>query len=483
MTTLVSGPEIVCSSAAQLTATPNTTMLSGSIAYVITFGAYFALQATGPAPDGATVLAAADGRVWTRVLSGVQEAAQAQALWVIDPANSTAAASDENPGTLLLPLLSVGEVARRMGTSFPTLKQATTIQWLSSGTAADPFTLQPALSGAGALTLQGTPTVATTTTIGVFTPQNRAAGTPATITASGVASWTVGQCIVDTTSNAIFWVVADLGGGVAQITLPVSNALGFNPAPVTIANGETIQLQTLQSVFADILATQTGIGPTINRLALSVASPATSFIALQAPILNACRIFGCFVTAYGTPSAAVRFSACLGLANSGASPIQGVTFQITAGGMLGSFGQYPGPGICTIDGDALMLGASHFGGTPGGTLRIAAAYFANPIINQGPTTNFVTIASATYGPSGRPVIWGPTVWNVAGGAQFTVAGGATAVQLFLNTGGLQLDGVAAGSTFTVGTGLWSAGTVALTPAAVDADGMLTNPKTNSRIHT
>jgi hypothetical protein len=481
MTTFVSGPTIVCSTAAALTGTPNASMLSGSLAYVVTFGAYWVLQATGPAPDAATVLAAADGRVWVRALSGVQEAALAQALWVLDPSNSTAAASDENPGTLLLPLLSVAEVARRMGTTTPVLKQATTIQWLSSGTAADPFPLQPIFSGSGALTLQGTPTVATTTTILVSTPQNRAAGTLATITANGVAVWTVGQCIVDTTANAIFWVIADLGAGIAQITLPVSNALGFNPAPVAIANGDTIQLQTYQRIFADTLQCAALSGtPILNRLEISTASPGVSFVRISGCTLNGCRIFGTFLT--GDIGISSSYSACMLLSFSGTAAQQGGSYRLTAGAMLGNFATIPGSGICSFDGDVVVAGSSHFGGNAW-QVRFGSVYLANAIINQAPSTFFESIGSATYGPGGRPVIWGPSTFNVANGAQFFVSGGATAAQLFLNTGGLQLDGVAVGSTFTPATGLWSAGTIALTPAAVDANGSVQNPKTGSRIHT
>ena len=400
------------------------------------------------------------------------------ANWFIDPVNGSdgytgqnATFTSGNTG----PLQTLAQLYARYGTYTPVLAQATTITWVNSTPITDPYLLSPTLQNAGSITLQGTPTVTTTTTITVFTAQNRAAGTPATITASGISSWTAGTPIVDTTAGAIFFVAADLGSGVAQITLPVNNALGFQPAPVTIANGETIQLQSYQTVYASQFQNNGAIGPTLNRLNVNALS--STEIKTLSCAFNGCQITGSFLFEGGGNT---RYSACAILSVTGAAALQGGSWAVTAGAIFGNFGSLPGLGLCTLNGDVLVLGTGHSAGYPA-QFRFGACYLTGAFINQNQGVSFLSIADATYGPSGRPVIWGPATFNVGNGAEFFV-GSATAAQLFLNTGGLQLDGVTTGSTYNNVTGVWTAG-VTVNPANVDANGAIINPNTGSKYHT
>jgi hypothetical protein len=475
MTTFVSGPTIVCSTAAALTATPNASMLSGSVAYVVTFGAYWVLQATGPAPDASTVLAAADGRVWVRSLSGVQEAALAQATWYVDGANSTGVASDENPGTALLPLLHVAEIVRRWGTNTPAIAQATVINIMSNSLASDPWTAIPSFPGAGQLQLQGVLSVAQTTTIGVFAAAVRGgANTLASITSPGVPSWAgkSATLIHDTTVNATFFVSADLGAGVASITNPVAfpiNPAGAAPAAVALANGDTIQIfnppPTLFVQRVAFLAFGSAGGLTL----LDLTVKANLLMNLEGISSGECV----FATGQrGEDPTGCTFQSCF--LQSGYTGV-----GVFRAGQLSAFSTFQGPQNSLLDGDVIVPGNITLSS---GALSLGSVYLSAGIINQKATSLIQTVAS-TYGPSGRALLWGPGTLNVANGAQCDASAGGTAVQKFVNTGGLQLDGVATGSTFTVATGLWSAGAIALTPAAVDANGMLTNPnKTGSRIH-
>jgi hypothetical protein len=457
---------------AALAALSTVSLADGSEAYVQTVGAYFTLESLSAlAPDGITIIAAAGGGNWLRTYSAITEQALAQAVWFVDPA----AGNDEATGlTSLVPLKHVAEIYRRWATTLPQLAQATTINWLSSGPATDPWVALPTFVNGGSLRLQGVPIVTQTTTIGVFTAAVRGgANTLATITSPGVPSWAalVGQLIHDTTHPATFYVHADAGAGVAQITNPLTTPLApgsLNSPPVTLVNGDTIQLLQCPTVFASEIGSPSG-SVTCNQLVLKAT---TGQIFTRGAQLSECD----------TTGQIVREASLLG--STWASCLMGFTYGVVIanGGRLSAFGVFAtGINPSQLDGDVIVNGNVNF---QEGLVWMRSVYINGTatFVNQTGACAMQTQGSATYGPGGRSLVWGPGTVNVANGAQFDASNGGTAVQKFVNTGGLQLDGVAAGSTYTVATGVWSAGTVALSPTSLDADGALINPKTNSRIH-
>lgn len=481
MSVLTDGPQIFASNAAALGAVASGPMIAGQRAYVATFGAFFSLEPTDTqTPDNATVIAATGGGNWVRGQTAIAVAAQKQALWVIDPANSSTVASDENPGTLAQPLLTVAESARRMGSLIPSWPQATTFEWLSSAPSTDPWQFRP-YAPAG-VTLQSVPVVAQTTTIGVFTAKNRAGATLTTITAVGIASWAalIGTVWHDTTAGATFYIQADLGGGVAAISNPVAFPVVFTPAPKVLANGDTIERLTFPSLTVASSVCNDGF---LTATQLAIAVDASLVLQTYLSTFNECTFSGGEIFDNGPSTGGSTYNSCYFFPIFGStSMIQAGGAQLRAGVLTGNFANVQVAATLFLDGDVIVTGEINWSGQ----IECGAVYFANATTLNvfGPTTAlFTTIGSPTYGPSGHSVIWGPGSLNVSQGAQMNLSkGGTTAAAQLIMTGALTLDGAANGSTFTPGTGLWSVGTVALTPAAVDANGAIMNPRTGSRIH-
>jgi hypothetical protein len=287
MTTFVSGPEIVCSSAAALTGTPNASMLSGSLAYVTTFGAFWVLQATGPAPDASTVLAAADGRVWVRALSGVQESSQAQTAWFVDPV----AGSDENTGlTSLTAVKHKAELARRWGTWSPTFNGATvTITYVSAdaGGGNDPGQFAPVfLNGAVLVQTAALPATSFTGSLLAVTAKarasNQALNSTFTTTTGAIAA---NLLLVNATrGNSRAWAVRNLGAGNWLLSQPQAAFAGGTSFPAnsevdTWANGDAISgyalLNVDQAVIGGVAAGQQpgGAGPSHIVSNLTIFDP------------------------------------------------------------------------------------------------------------------------------------------------------------------------------------------------------------------
>lgn len=91
------------------------------------------------------------GPEWTPMAPLIR-ASFAQQNWFVDPTNSTGLANDNNTGAdALHPVLTYnGGIVAKWGTFSPTLRQDTTLFWLSSQTgSADPVIFTPVMEGAG----------------------------------------------------------------------------------------------------------------------------------------------------------------------------------------------------------------------------------------------------------------------------------------------------------------------------------------------
>ena len=461
---------------AALTAVNVSGMPSGQLAVVQTFGAVWTLEASLLPVDGATVLASSGAtRRWIRGPTLVSGPAQAQATWIIDPI----AGSDEGAGpTLATAVKTYGEIARRWGTQSPSLKSPVTLQWASSGPASDPVVVTPIITGAGQLTLTNNGLVATqTTTISVFTPKNRNAGTLNTITAVGVASWAalVGALVHDTTAGATFFIDRDAGGGVAEITEPfqLAGVTGFfSPPTQLIANGDTVQLFAPAAIPSIYIPASGG-----QDLSSSFAGFVIQALTLNAdilPILTSVTLAECSVAGslqligqlFLSPAiVSCRLQLILGTGSFFGGSIQGAGSQVA--GLLTYF-----------DGDVIVRQRIH--PSAESEIVIGCAYFGQAHEYEDGPVSWI-IQTSAYGPGGtQPVVWGPGPTNVAMGAQMHLVG-YTAVNTFRSTGGLQIDGAATGFTFNLGTGTFSAGAIALTPASLDANVSFQNPRTGSRM--
>ncbi len=178
-----------------------------------------------------------------------------QATWYIDPANSSAAASDNNSGlTSGAPLLTFkGLISKWGGTTSPTLRQSTNVTFLSSHTDnTDPVILDVLLGNGANFTLQGTTptTVSTGVVLSGTTAKSRTAGSNSllitTLGSSGAAGQLVQNTTVGKTSRA--WSYKSLGGNSFSMTQPLvlitpPTTAGSGPAEVdTWANTDTVNL-------------------------------------------------------------------------------------------------------------------------------------------------------------------------------------------------------------------------------------------------
>ena len=439
---------------AALAAFPAAGLDLGSIAYVATYGAYFALsQTTAAVPD--VVITATDGRSWTRTGPAQPSVALAQAFWQID----SVAGSNENPGTLANPVKDYAEIVRRWGnTTSPALTVNPTIAWTNADPA-DVVTLTPATGQAtlqGRLVPFGAPLV-----LGTFTPKNRAAGTPATINVPAHV-WTAGTIVHDSTANASFEIQADLGGGTAQITEPLSLPVGFGSARVLLANGDALQVFQPTTIVGNVLG---NIPNAVTLQQLNVQAGSNFLVnTFECNVLE-CTFTNCLLNDSGS-----FFFGCWGASFFGGGVLSARNSTLWQAGALNGAGNNLGD-LSAIDFDVLIPLRGHLSGA----IVIGAAYFGQWFTDTGGTQNYANISCD----GGVPAIWGPATIALTGTQQLFVRNGTAAAAL-LCTGGLTMNGLATAYSFDTVTGAFSAGPIALNPAAVDANGALVNPKFGTR---
>jgi hypothetical protein len=472
MTTFVSGPTIVCSTAAALTAAPNASMLSGSLAYVVTFGAYWVLQATGPAPDAATVLAAADGRVWVRALSGVQESSQAQTAWFVDRQNSTGVASDENTGlSSAAPLLHKAEIVRRWGTPSPNLNAVNVlITYLSADTDnSDPGLFSPFFSAGATLKhIAALPAAGFTGSLLAVTAKNRAGNlalrSTFTTTTGAVA---INMLLVNATrGNSRAFAQRNTGAGLWQISQPFAPYTGTGNPPNTEvdtwANGDAITGYALQNIDLALIGGQvveyqagfvipshivqqlTIWDPQVGAFDPCVLAGQATGLLIEAVSLRATTCGGTQTLRWqlSNVSLNVEFIA------SGAGPV--AEGPIIAGGILNGIFLADSP---TLQGDTIVASTS--------------TVFSNTLFN-GPlfydTGVVARLLGSCGGASGNPQ-YGVGKFNLVQGVMSYSGAAAT---LFALSGGLQINGATNAYSNATAAGLTTTHLVALTPANIDA---------------
>lgn len=193
---------------------------------------------------------------------------QAQATWFIDPQNVTGLADDDNSGIdATHPVLTYNfGVARKWATYSPTLRQSTTITWLSPQTDdTDPVVFTPIMVNCAAV-LQGQLGAAQLLGSGILAgvvPKNRA--TAQILTADLGASFPVGSLIENTTAGkeSFAWVYKNTAGTTYEISQPLIPITPTFPGAVSLsevdtwANGDTFE------VYAPMNINLANVDPTI----------------------------------------------------------------------------------------------------------------------------------------------------------------------------------------------------------------------------
>lgn len=199
------------------------------------------------APDGITVIAAAAGGNWERIVPTTAPDWLSQAAWYIDSATG----DDENSGALGFPLATADELARRL--SVGELDQATTVT-IAAATVLSRFELDVQLGLNGSMIVIGEPTVLVTDTVATYADRVHATPTATRLTATGIADWTPYEgrrlrVTQGTGAGAHAWVSrADpqsAGVDVARTSVFATFPFGISLDPVP---GDTFVIESLPSI-------------------------------------------------------------------------------------------------------------------------------------------------------------------------------------------------------------------------------------------
>jgi hypothetical protein len=388
--------------------------------------------------------------------------------WFVDPANSTGAANDGNPCVAsTAPCQTYQGIAAKWGTYSPRLRQDTTITFLSSHSDdADPVYFSPLIEHGATVSIQGVLGPAQQVAAGTLSnvvPKNRAAGQllAATLPAGAAA----GQLVVNTTHAGRAWVYQSAGG---------TNWLLSQPqAPVTVpgtrnlvevdswANGDSIALYHLVAVniaaAAPTLADTTGLFNNLTFYQLAVLAPPNDVFA-PLTISTSVNVFF-FETSIQRVlqmnPADTDLVPEIGNADLANNVLAGLTEPaaqlLIAGGQIRSPALFANLRGANLTGDAIL-------GVP---CNVEAGAYGSVFLGAGAT---LSVTEATMFPAnsvgqGTTAIWGTGALNVMGNARLEYFAGANQAQaIFLNTGGLQINGNStACSVDTSSAGNWRCG--------------------------
>ena len=385
-----------------------------------------------------------------------------QITWVVDAANSTALASDENDGTTAAtPLLTDTERQRRMGENPIWILAAYHLRYISDVPAAQEVAVRNRTAPAVQIFLHGSmtdgagKTVLYSGTIGAVTTLDYPTNQPWEITSAGIpVSWTasglVNQRIRRTTDNAIMWSTKDLGGaapnartrltetnGGATFTAPFSTA---NPSvSITPTAADPIVVETLTSIgnfVVDIVGGRTtavSAGLIVDSLDITgryscngdrdvVFVACNLGLASSNQLVGSTQLFGCHIGAT-LPSSVSNFVITGGYQSAGSS-----TWRILGG--TGQINRYMLQGSNTT----LQLASVGARGTTIGWLISQLGCFDNG--NQNPLTLVTDVTlSATASIWGANNALSPIFLTEAAMLKFSVAATALPASYFyIDTG-------------------------------------------------
>lgn len=424
-------------------------------------------------------------------------ASWAIAQWYLDPANATGNASDANAGTLSsAPLKTVAGLVAKWGTDAPTLRQTTTLTFLSSHTDnSDPMRLNPYLtcpnngSGTGSsLVITGTNPVAHSGTLGAVTAKNRATGQLWQVDIGVDPTPYIGTVLFhDITRGAICFIrgVVDGHPTVAQLTQPLSpqveQTIGHGSLSFvdTLAEGDSYELLTLQKINISSL-----VG------SVDTQDPA-GFPGNRQIFVQNCLVFDPTPTPAQEGSSidvgyCTSFTQCVvrRLVNA-ATSIQADTYFAWYGNVWlqagtdgpahsyfigGEIDEGFLPGILMLpnflDGDVILSGNA-FGGflISSSSQCFGKVYIENCTLKAGGGWDIDYMVASDSNP--QSIIWGPGNLDFSGvaGQTYLHNPGATYASTFLLTGTLTIGGATTASAYD-GAGTWHGG-IAFTAAKLD----------------
>ncbi len=401
---------------------------------------------------------------------------QAQATWFIDPQNVTGLADDNNSGIdATHPVLTYNNgVARKWTTYSPTLRQDTTLTWLSSQVGdTDPVVFTPIMVDAVAV-LQGSLGAAQQIHAGNLAgvvSKNRATGQLLEADLGFAAP--IGSLVQNTQGGKISyaWVYKNVAGTVFALTQPMVPAtipFDFSTPTTEVdtwANGDTFL------VFAPIGVNLVEIEPVVAQFNASFAAPVQTYhlrgTSADGVISDANVQIGTDVSLVECSfDSLVRFpSPCDDLGGFWSNDFfgagvqgntMGYSIQILGGAIV--VNANVGNSIITfsVDNDTIVDGTA------------AAALWISAASIPGLGNVYISGTSFAQGdfPARLATIWGPGLLDVLGASRCFYNSARGAAATFLNSGGLFLNGQANASAFDPTSGLWSV-LIPITPANLD----------------
>ena len=267
---------------ALLSALTTTGFTPGTIAFVESVQDYWSYAPTSVVvPDGITVAPASGGGFWLR-LDLASQLWMRQAVWFVN----TTTGNDENPGTLLLPIMSMKEFVRRTGQTFVLQNSVlVTITGLASGYAQTVVSNGTPL-GSLTLTIRGQLAASVSSTLtAVVVPSSAAQLEPKVTPLGGWPVFTKKACLCHFPNAAQpSWAMAyDNDGTDAQITFPSDAATlpAYLAATMPLA-GDIIEMYSSDN-FARLEETS------IVAISTHFGAPA---VVLETLRFTACRLEG-----------------------------------------------------------------------------------------------------------------------------------------------------------------------------------------------
>jgi hypothetical protein len=390
------------------------------------------------------------------------------AAWYLDPVSGSDANTCLTTGSACK---TWGHLASLWGTYSPRLRQTTTVTYLSSSSDnSDPVYWNPYLEGgASAILTAPLPTATSTGTFSGLLAKNRASGQ--LLTANLTSGLSPGMLVVDITRGSRAWTHANTTGATWSLTQPTPT----QTAPVaslltseddTWANGDSfavyapikINVGFLGAQLTDYNQTAFANGPYFYQATLYDPNGASNdevVIGMQGVVFVESSIqrfvIGQNSNLYVGTNRYINCDISGGMTS---GPIAETVVEA---------GQSRSPGV-EISGNTVsfnndFIASEHinvFGGEYGFVYLDSGDHF----FGQG-------ASSVRYvNSSGAPIVWGPGSIDVIGTAEFYYPSGAgKATSIFLNSGGLKLDG--APTAMSMGANGITTG-IALTPANLDA---------------
>jgi len=287
---------------AQLASVANLTelaaVLDADLCWVQSLLCYFHRQSTSTlAPDGITIVTAAAGGNWERIVETTGLDWLSQIGWTIDPATG----NDENAGGAAAPLATFDELQRRLSVG---VLATTALVTIAAG-ASVPHCWLDVDVGENAMLIEGQETVVATDAVATFADRNHATPESALLTAAAIADWTpyVGMRLRMTSGTAlgaIAWVARAnphaAGVDVASISqFTGDDGLPYNPSP-----GDTFVIETLPSIGDVVVQARsggTGLLTQRFRIKSCKLGQSVAFETLLAEVYRGVILDGCNVTA------------------------------------------------------------------------------------------------------------------------------------------------------------------------------------------